>query len=156
MSNEELSIIEKVKDVLTRNYSTFQIEISILERMNYNVLYFKKHSGFGYNDLFHIFRYWGVNWEFHIKEWSVESNNNISVRVKLFIFKDIKCEDNKHDMKPQRLWGKNTIICNKCGLFDKIPKNNFNDRVNKFMNSPSKGKELLDELKGLEDDLENE
>jgi len=120
MSKEKLSVIEKIKDVLTRNYSTLQIEITLLEKMKYNILHFKMHSGFSYHDLVGIFRYWGMDWKFHIYHWDVESNNNFTVRVKLFIIKDVKCENNKHDMRPCRGWGNNTIICDKCGLFDRI------------------------------------
>ncbi|KKN53954.1 hypothetical protein LCGC14_0596920 [marine sediment metagenome] len=119
MANEKSSILEKLKDVLSRNYNTLQIEISYLEKMKFNILHFKIHTGFNYHDLVGIFRYWGIDWKFHIYHWNVESNNNFTVRVSLFIIKDVKCEDNKHDIRPYRNWGKNAIICNKCGLFNK-------------------------------------
>ena len=117
--SQDLSIIEKLKDVLTRNYSTIPpIEITEYKQLDFNLLSFKMHSGFSSNDLKHIFRYWGVDWKFHIKQWNVENNNNISVRVKLFLYKNIKYEGEKHDFIFRKDWGVYNI-CNKCGLFER-------------------------------------
>jgi len=119
MSKEKLSMIEKLKDVLTRNYSTIRKSIIITKLFpNYDLLEFKMHSDFSSNDLNGIFRYWGVDWNFYVKEWHVKSNNNLSVRVQIFIYNNIEC--NEHDFRVRRDWGQNIQICNKCGLFSKI------------------------------------
>lgn len=135
-----MTLLEKLKDVLKRNEGAQHIKIDPTHHHGPFIRF--RISGFGSSELRYIFYYWGLNWKDHVKEFGVrsttidfetlmerwnsgfyfdsenEDNDDFYLRVQIWLnkFPDIlNCE---HEFKDRSDWGKK--ICEKCGLFEKL------------------------------------
>lgn len=133
-----MTLLEKLKDVLYRNYGAMNIKIE--PNHPHGPYIFFTISYFGSSRLNSIFHHWGLDWKENVKEFQLrstdvdletiierwnsgfyhnhenEDNDDFYMRVNLWIHKFpdmINCE---HSFEKRNDWG--FRICCKCGLFE--------------------------------------
>lgn len=111
LKQNKWDLFEKLSDVLFRNKGAVQIKI---ERKAFDPYIFFKMSSFSTCTIENIFSYWGLDWRDHVKEFRASANNNMYVRVLIFLTNPDQemCE---HEFVFNDGWKR--YICKKCGYF---------------------------------------
>jgi hypothetical protein len=116
-----ISILEKLKDVLERNKGATQIVLKPYHPEGPFICF--EISSFGSRTLEYIFSYWGLNWIKLVKYFSdvadnTENEGDLHLLVSLWLNEIPNMMDCAHEFKDNKNW--KYKICSKCGLFEKM------------------------------------